>query len=89
MSKIVEKEISFEEALTQLETIVRKMEDGALSLDETVDAYTRGTALAKFCQEKLNVAQAKIEKLAGDTLEPLSVETTSAKNPQDDDGVPF
>ena len=89
MPKSAAKEISFEEALAQLETIVRKMEDGALSLDETVEAYTRGTELAKFCQEKLNVAQAKIQKLAGGSLEPLTVETTSAQKPRDDDGIPF
>ncbi len=55
--------LNFEEALTQLETIVRDLETGKSPLEESINAYERGIALKKHCQAKLNDAQAKIEKI--------------------------
>ncbi|MBQ7633088.1 MAG: exodeoxyribonuclease VII small subunit [Alphaproteobacteria bacterium] len=55
--------ISFEEALTQLENIVRELEAGKIKLDDAVEAYETATALKKFCEEKLKAAQLKIEKI--------------------------
>ena len=55
--------LSFEEALVQLESIVRELEGGKIKLDDAVEAYERATALKKFCEEKLKAAQLKIEKI--------------------------
>lgn len=55
--------ISFEDALMQLENIVRELEAGKIKLDDAVEAYETATALKKFCEEKLRAAQLKIEKI--------------------------
>ena len=55
--------LSFEEALVQLERIVRELEGGKIKLDDAVEAYEKATALKKFCEEKLKAAQLKIEKI--------------------------
>lgn len=55
--------LSFEEALQKLETIVRDLEGGRIKLDDAVAAYEQAVALKKFCKEKLKSAQLKIEKI--------------------------
>ena len=55
--------LSFEEALTQLENIVRELESGQIKLDDAVSAYERAVALKKLCQDKLNAAALKVEKI--------------------------
>ncbi len=65
------RELSFEQALEELESLVRRMESGELGLDESIAAYRRGAELAKFCQSKLAAADEEIRKLDGDTLKPL------------------
>lgn len=55
--------LSFEEALTQLENIVRELESGQIKLDNAVSAYERAVALKKLCQDKLNAAALKVEKI--------------------------
>lgn len=55
--------LSFEDALAELETIVRGLEKGDTKLDDSIQAFERGTALKKHCEKKLQDAQAKIEKI--------------------------
>ncbi|MCB1532604.1 MAG: exodeoxyribonuclease VII small subunit [Alphaproteobacteria bacterium] len=55
--------LSFEDALTELETIVRDLETGKAPLEKSIEMYERGTALKKHCESKLRDAQAKIEKI--------------------------
>ncbi len=57
---------AFEEALTRLEEIVRRMETGKLSLDETAALYEEGLALTKLCRGKLEQVRAKVMKLTGE-----------------------
>jgi len=57
-------ELGFEEALAELETIVRRLEEGKGKLDEAIDAYERGTALRRRCEAVLREAQAKIEMIS-------------------------
>jgi exodeoxyribonuclease VII small subunit len=64
-------ELTFEQALDELEALVRKMEAGALGLDESIAAYRRGAELVKFCQNKLAAAEEQIKVLEGDLLKPL------------------
>jgi exodeoxyribonuclease VII small subunit len=62
---------SFEKVLEELEAIVARMEDGKLSLDESLSAYQRGAQLIKLCESRLSDAQARIAILEGDGLKDL------------------
>lgn len=57
------KNLSFEEALQELETIIRKMENGEVKLSDSVSLYERGIALKNHCEEVLKSAKLKIEKI--------------------------
>lgn len=52
---------SFEKALAELETIVGKMESGELTLDDSLEKYEEGIKLARFCKDKLDKAEKRIE----------------------------
>lgn len=62
MSKNIEK-LSFEEALTELEKIVRELESGRADLKSSIEAYELGVALKTHCMAKLKEAEARIEKI--------------------------
>lgn len=57
------KNLSFEEALARLENIVRELESGRIKLDDAVSAYEKAVALKQLCENKLNDARLKIEKI--------------------------
>jgi exodeoxyribonuclease VII small subunit len=56
--------LSFEDALKELEEIVRGLESGKGKLDDAIAAYERGSALKRHCERKLAEAEARIEKIA-------------------------
>ena len=56
-------DLSFEDALAQLEDIVRRLESGDVPLDASISLYERGNKLRGYCQQRLNAAQARIEKI--------------------------
>ena len=56
-------ELSFEEALGRLENIVRELEAGRIKLDDAVKAYEQAVKLKNFCEQKLQDAKLKIEKI--------------------------
>lgn len=56
-------EMTFEQALSALESVVRRLEGGDVPLDESIDLYERGEALRKHCQARLDAAQERIEKI--------------------------
>lgn len=55
--------MTFEESLTELESIVRGLETGKSPLEDSITAYERGMELRAHCEAKLRDAQAKIEKI--------------------------
>ena len=57
------KDISFEDALLQLENIVRELEAGRIKLDDAVTAYEKAVALKQFCENKIKAAPLKIDKI--------------------------
>ena len=59
--KLNTENLSFENALEQLEAIVKDLESGRIKLDDAVDIYEKAVALKKLCEEKLKAAQLKIE----------------------------
>ena len=71
--------LSFERAIEELETIVKRLEEGKVPLEESVAIYERGEALKRRCEELLSQAEARVEKITLDASgkpkgsEPLDV----------------
>ena len=59
----MEMEKTFENALQELEGIVKELESGNVDLDNAINKYTEAMKLAKFCSEKLNDATTKVNKI--------------------------
>lgn len=55
--------LSFEQALEQLENIVRDLEGGDGDLEQSIEGYARGALLKRHCEAKLKDAQARIDKI--------------------------
>jgi len=71
--------LSFEQALGELEGIVRGLEAGETELEKSISAYERGIALKKHCEAKLKDAQAKIEKITVSADGALSTQPLDAE----------
>lgn len=56
-------EISFEQALNELETIVKGLESGSSDLEKAIKDYEKGNNLIKICEKKLNDAKLRVEKI--------------------------
>ncbi len=56
--------MSFEQALAELEKIVRQLESGKGDLDEAITAYERGAALKRHCESKLAEAQRRVDRIS-------------------------
>ena len=61
-----DKPLDFEAALGELEGLVGKMEDGSLSLEESLAAFERGVKLARVCQAALRAAELRVKALTED-----------------------
>ena len=60
--------------MTELEQLVEKMEDGELTLDESLKAFERGVLLTRLCQNELKNAELKVQQLNSDgELEALEI----------------
>ena len=73
-SKKVEKaveELTYEEALVELEEIVSALEGEQNQLDESIRLFERGQALAARCSELLEAAELKVRQVAGDEVIPF------------------
>jgi exodeoxyribonuclease VII small subunit len=70
--KKTEETISFEKALTRLESIVADMESGKLGLEKMMTSFEEGTKLVQYCTKKLNEVERKIEILVkkGEEIRP-------------------
>ena len=60
-------QLSFERAIEELETIVKRLEEGKVPLEESVAIYERGEALKRRCQELLDQAEARVNKIVLDS----------------------
>jgi exodeoxyribonuclease VII small subunit len=79
---VARKKEKFEEVLHKLEAIVAQMEEGDLPLEETLKAFEEGVRLARFCANKLDEAERKVEKLMRDQAGKL--QTTPFSEEEDD-----
>jgi len=74
------KRLSFERAIEELESIVKRLEEGKVPLEESVTIYERGEALKRRCDELLRQAEARVDKITTDSsgqvvgTEPLDVQ---------------
>ena len=74
------KKMPFETAIQELESIVKRLEEGKVPLEESVAIYERGEALKTRCEELLRQAEARVEKITLDASgkptgsEPLDVD---------------
>ena len=59
----MKKDVKFEEAITQLETAVKALESGSISLDESISIYEEAIKLVKICHDKLEGAEARVKIL--------------------------
>lgn len=57
------KNISFEDAMRELESLVSRLEGGSLSLDESIEAFEKAVKLVKLCNERLENAEKKVRLL--------------------------
>jgi exodeoxyribonuclease VII small subunit len=55
--------MNFEDALAELETIVRRLEGGQVKLDDAIQSYERGAQLKRHCEKKLNEAQQRVDRI--------------------------
>lgn len=55
--------LSFEQAMKELEQIVRRLESGQGELEKAIEDYARGTALKAHCEKRLADARMKVEKI--------------------------
>ena len=81
-------QLSFERAIEELETIVKRLEEGKVPLEESVAIYERGEALKRRCEHLLRQAEARVEKIALDAsgkptgTEPLDTRNQEPPKPQ-------
>ena len=66
--------MSFEDALAELEAIVRRLEAGQVKLDEAIVSYERGAQLKQHCERKLNEAQQRVDRIVVGPDGAISVE---------------
>jgi len=59
----LDEDLNFEEALEDLEEIVQELEGDVLSLQESMEKFSRGMKLIRFCQQELNRAEGRIEQV--------------------------
>ena len=59
---------SFEAAFAELEVVVQQLEEGELSLEESISLYERGQMLARLCQERLDRAELRVDQIQSEDL---------------------
>ena len=67
-------DLSFEEALAELQALVKALEKGDSQLEEAIRAYERGAALKRHCEKKLREAQEKVDRIVVGTDGSLSTQ---------------
>ena len=78
-------EIKFEDALTRLEEIVEKLEEGDLPLEESLSVFEEGIKLSRVCAKLLNEAERKVEILTKGEDGQLIAEPFEEELPEDDE----
>lgn len=79
------KSVDFEQSLSDLEALVNQMEQGELSLEESLKAFERGIQLTRDCQERLSAAEQQVQTLMEQqgqiTLQPMMDADAASESP--------
>lgn len=78
----------FEKAFQELETIVKRLESEELPLDESLQLFEQGIRLSRFCHQRLEEVEKKIELILSDARGEPRVEPFESPDDQEDDEVP-
>lgn len=74
----------FEAAISELETVVKKLEEGDLTLEQSLELYERGVTLSRYCHGRLEQAERRIDVLTeGGTLKPAPEALSDAPDADD------
>lgn len=84
MNEIKSTEITFEEALKELELIVRRLDSGEESLEQAIKSFERAAKLKEICEVKLNEAKLKIQKVTKNSSGDITTVDHNAE-----DNLPF
>jgi len=76
----------FESALEELEQVVEQLESGELSLEDSLSAFEKGVGLVRFCNQKLNEVEKKIEMLVKDKEGKLQLKAVVDDLPEKENG---
>jgi len=76
---------NFESALEDLEQVVEQLETGELPLEDSLSAFEKGVGLVKFCQQKLDEVEKKVELLVKDKEGRLKLQTLNQLPPENDE----
>ena len=74
-SETLVQNLTYEEAMTELEVIVESLEGEQNPLEDSMKLFERGQALVKYCGAVLEAAQLKVQKLVGETISPFEEES--------------
>ncbi len=80
------KAVDFEESLKALEDLVNRMEQGEMTLEESLDAFQKGIALTRECQTRLTEAEQQVNLLIEEN-DQFRLEAFDADDDEDDDDV--
>jgi len=73
------KKLNFEDSLKRLEEITQKLEEGGLSLDDSLKLFEEGIRLSRFCEKKLTDVEQKLEILKSTDLPDIQEEIKEEK----------
>jgi exodeoxyribonuclease VII small subunit len=73
--------MSFEDALAELERIVRGLEGGQQKLEDAIACYERGTTLRRYCETKLAEAEARVQAIVAGADGPTGLKDLGLKDP--------
>ncbi|WP_209123094.1 exodeoxyribonuclease VII small subunit [Alkalihalobacillus sp. BA299] len=81
MSEQKKEELSFEEAINELESVVDKLEQGDVPLEEAISMFQQGMNLSKLCHDKLSVVEKQLEQILTEdgTLEEVTFQEDQAE----------
>lgn len=79
-----EKKETFENSLSSLEKVVRRLEEGDMSLEESLKLFEQGVKLSRECQERLSQAERRIEVLLQDENGNLALQEITAQELRDE-----
>lgn len=80
-------DVPFEAAMQELERIVTELDTGTLNLDQSLSSFEEGMKLAKLCEQKLDQASGRVEKIMQDFSGEIKTVAFGNADTGDDDGV--